>query len=144
MSGAAAHRLLPVALFGTAGVLLGAGLVWPSLTLAGRQESTRAQAATLLERAAGAERAWASAHRGYAPLPATPPGGPRLVLTPDEAASFLVDGLPEPDGALRLRVVSRPEAIRDGRAWPLLLSAILPVPAPSRAAAGAAGAEPPR
>lgn len=144
MSGAAVQRMLPLALFGTAGLLLGAGLAWPSLTLAGRQEGTRAAAATLLQRAVAAERAWALAHRGAAALPAGSPApleGSHLVLTPDEAASFLVDALPEPDGALRVRVISRPEAIRDGRAWPLLLSATLPVPALPKAPAGA---EPPR
>lgn len=124
--------------------LVAAGLAWPSITLAPRDSRTRAAAAAVLEQAAVAEQNWSLAHHRYAPVRAdlSSPQDTALLqvaLAPEQAADFLLDALPRPDGSLRLRVVSRPDAIRDGRVTPLLLSRTLPSVTPRPDAGAAAG-----
>ena len=114
-------------LLGAAALLGAATLAWPAMTVAPREARSRAAAAALLKQVAAAERDWARTHGGYAAL--EPDGTLRgaAPIVPATTSDFQLDALPQSDGGLRLRVVSRPEAVGAGRLFPVLLDTVLPV-----------------
>ena len=120
-----------LALFSASAALLGAVVLWPALVLGPREARSRASAEAALDRIAARERSLAPA-RGYVafgPGPGEPEAAlPGLGLGP-AGEDFALDASPDAAGALRLRAVSRPEAILGGRVVPLLLTTVLAGPA---------------
>lgn len=121
-------RLLEIGLYGLAAALAAASLAWPSWSLQGIEERTRQGAQAALERIADREQALQTARSPYATfgpganeLQAALPG---VDLGP-AGADFALDALLDPAGALRIRAVTRPEAVRDGRAIPLVIELVL-------------------
>ena len=115
-----------LALFATAAVLLAAALPWSSMVLGSREEHSRAAAEAALDRIAAREQA--SSRRGYVPFGPGP--GERDAALPGldlgtAEAEFAFDATPEAAGALRLRAVSRPDAVASGRVIPLLRARVL-------------------
>ncbi len=115
-----------LALFAAAAALLAAALPWSSLVLGPRESRSRAVAEAALDRIAAREQGPSRTGRaafGSGPgeregaLPGLDLGG--------AAADFVFDALPGPDGTLRLRAVSRPDAVAAGRVVPLLRERVL-------------------
>lgn len=121
-------RFLEIVLYGLAAALMAATFAWPSWSLQGLEERTRQGAQAALERIADGEQAFQAARSAYATFG---PGAnelqtalPGLDLGP-AGADFAFDALLDPAGALRIRAVSRPEAVRDRRAIPLVIELVL-------------------
>ena len=124
---ARAGRLAVLALYAASAALLVATPLWPSWTLAAREARTRGGAEAALQLIAAGEQAHLATHQAYATFgPGAGPQGvlPALDLGP-AAADFVFDALLDPAGALRIRVVTRPEAVRVGRAVPLVVEMVL-------------------
>ena len=145
-------RPLPQAtLFALSAALVAAGPLWSSLVLGRREARSHAAADGALARIASQEREWRTAHGRYAPFgPAAAEREaalPGLALDPG-AQDFVFDAAPDPAddaGALRVRAVSRPEAIRAGRVVPLLSVTVLaahPETGHEEGSSGAPGPDP--
>lgn len=121
-------RLLEIGLYALAAALVAAAFAWPSWSLQGIEAHTRQTAQAALEHIADAEQALEAKHRAYAAFGPAPgelqAALPGLDLGP-AGADFAFDALPDPAGALRIRAVSRPEAIRARRAAPLVMELVL-------------------
>ncbi|MGI3777981.1 MAG: hypothetical protein ACRYGC_11885 [Janthinobacterium lividum] len=115
-----------LALFAAAAALLAAALPWSAVVLGPRERRSGASAEAALDRIAARERA---ASPG-GPVAFGPGPGEREAALPGLAlgaadADFAFDAVPDPGGALRLRAVSRPEAVAAGRVVPLLRARVL-------------------
>ncbi len=115
-----------LALFAAAAALLVAALPWSAAVLGPREWRSGASAELALDRIAARERA---ASPG-GPVAFGPGPGEREAALPGlelgtADADFAFDAVPEPGGALRLRAVSRPEAVAAGRVVPLLRARVL-------------------
>jgi len=112
-------------LYGVAAALLAATVAWPSWTLQRREAWTRGEAEAAVQRLVGGERTFLSAHRRYAAFGSA--ATDRQAALPgidlgQAAADFDFDAMLDRTGVLRVRAVSRPDAIREGRVVPLLIA----------------------
>lgn len=114
--------------------LCAAAVAWPAASGLPDRAATERQAAEVLRRVADAQGGFAAEHGRFAPIApqrqATLLDLPDLELPP-EAARFSVDAIPGERGdSLALRVSTRPEAVREGRAAPVLVRAEVALPTP--------------
>ena len=121
-------RMVELSLLGGAALLVSAAFLWPSVTQH-RSASDSAAAHRALETIAVRERAYYAAHQRFLAFGASPAerqaAFPDLTLEPG-AESFAIDGFVDHSGALRLRAVSTPAAMQDGKVAPVLLGLELP------------------
>lgn len=120
-----AFRWLHAGLYGLAIALAATTLVWPSWNLQRREARARVEAETALGRLAARERDFLSAHHRYAVF--GPGAAERQAALPgvelgQAVADFDFDAMLDRAGALHVRAVSRPDAIRAGRVVPLLIA----------------------
>jgi len=129
-------RLLELALWAASAGFVGATFAWPTLSGTCGAGAAQAVAEKALASVADGERAYFAKNGRFV---AFAPDD-RQAKLPDlaleaEAAALAIDARVEQNGALRLRAVTRPEAIRDGRLAPVLhtveLAAAEPVAAPA-------------
>lgn len=115
-----------LALFAVAAALLAAALSWSFVVLGPRESRSGAVADAALGLIAAREQATSrSGYTAFGPALAERERAlPGLDLGEAEA-DFLFDALPEPGGALRVRAISRPDAVAAGRVVPLLRARVL-------------------
>lgn len=106
----------------TAG-LLAATVFWPEWSAGRRAAETRDAAEAVLRRVGERQRVLFDTAGRYAPFGAAPAEReaalPGLELGPG-AELFQLEALEDGPGVLRIRVITRPEAVRRGAAAPLL------------------------
>jgi hypothetical protein len=134
-------RSIATSLWVAAGCVIAAGLVWPYLVGQRSSEAeTKAIAETAIARIAVSESGAVAGQGHYVTF-----GGsvqerqtalPKLQLDPQADESFQFDAHDAGNGGgIRLRAVTKPEAIAAGRVVPLVVSHDLPSPAPAPASA---------
>ncbi|MBV9785695.1 MAG: hypothetical protein JO264_17965 [Acidisphaera sp.] len=116
-------RLPEAGLYSAAAVLIAATVAWPPWSLHRQQARTRLEAETALQSIVARERSFLAAHHRYVAFGPSPTD--RQAALPGAGlgqaeADFDFDAILDRAGVLRVRAVSRPDAIRDGRVTPLL------------------------
>lgn len=114
-------RMLELALWAASAGFVTATFAWPTLSGSWSEGAARAVAEKALASVAERERAYFAKNGRYVAFAPDDRQGklPDLALNPD-ADALAIDARVEQNGAVRLRAVTRPEAIRDGRLAPVL------------------------
>lgn len=112
-------------LYALAVALLTATVVWPSWSVRRQAVRARLEAEAAVATIVAREHTFLSAHHRYIAFGPTPIDRQAVLPGPSLGqadADFAFDGIIDRTGTLRVRAVSRPDAIRDGRVAPLLIA----------------------